>query len=567
MPFRLSLAQINPTVGDLTGNAAKILDFARRAAPLRPDLVLFPELALTGYPPEDLLLHGPFLKAAARTLQTLARDFPPGLAAVAGCPEGAPGRLFNAAAVISGGKVRAFYRKQLLPNYGVFDERRYFVPGRDPLLLKSGGALAGVTVCEDIWTAGGPALQAARKGASLILNISSSPYHAGKLDQREKLLRARARESRAHVAYCNLAGGQDELVFDGASFVVDPRGRVLARAPQFQEALLTLDLDLPPARKPARAAFSLPSPSAPRPAVPPAVASPLAELDEIHAALVLGTRDYLRKNGFQKAVVGLSGGIDSSLVACVAADALGRENVVGVTLPSKFNAPETRSDAETLARNLGLAFHSIPIQAVVEKFLEALAPLFAGKPADITEENLQSRVRGVLLMALSNKFGWMVLTTGNKSETSVGYSTLYGDTAGGFAVIKDIPKNLVYRLARRVNERAGREIIPRSVFDRPPTAELRPNQTDQDSLPPYDALDKIVELAVEGDKGLAEILKAGADETAARRVLRLIAAAEHKRRQAPPGVKITPKAFGRDRRMPVTNKYIEDFGSRIAERQ
>lgn len=558
LPFRLALAQINCTVGDFAGNAEKIAAWSAKAEAARADLVLFPELALTGYPPEDLLLKPSFIDAAEQALKNLARRLPSATPALVGTVERRAGLLYNVAALLWRGGVRALYRKQHLPNYGVFDEKRYFTPGDKPLLLDMGGHRLGVTVCEDIWVDQGPARDAARLGASLILNISSSPYHAGKLKVRHDLLKKRAKECRAFFAYCNLVGGQDELVFDGASFITDAAGRVLAQAPQFEEALITSDI-LPPAKKRARApAARVAMPS--QPGRPPLAADKALLLEpeaEVYAALVLGTRDYVRKNGFQKTLIGLSGGIDSSLVACIAVDALGKENVVGVTLPSRFNVAETRADAKTIAENLGIEFHSLPIEPVVEKSLDGLAPLFAGRPPGLAEENLQARVRGTLLMALSNKFGWMVLTTGNKSETSVGYSTLYGDTAGGFAVIKDVPKTLVYPLSRWRNQKAGSAVIPQSVFDRPPTAELRANQTDQDSLPPYETLDKIIRLYVEEEKSLEAILRAGIDRPTAERVLRLIDANEYKRRQQPPGVKITPRAFGRDRRMPITNKFIQ----------
>jgi NAD+ synthase (glutamine-hydrolysing) len=543
MSFRVSLAQINPTVGDLDGNAAKVLAHAARAAVLQPDVVVFPELALTGYPPEDLVLRGHFVRDAAAALARVAKDLPRGLSALVGFVEKGRLGLHNAAAFLRGGKVQGVYRKRLLPNYGVFDEKRYFTPGGKPMLLKLGGVTAAVTICEDIWTTRGPAQEAARLGAKVVLNLSASPYHAGKLTQRRRIVQDTARACKAPVAYCNMVGGQDELVFDGGSIAVDARGRALANAPQFEETVVTVDLPAPGKAAPGR------------PPLTPALSEPLPELEEIYAALMLGTRDYLRKNGFAKAVLGLSGGIDSSLVACLAVDALGKENVVGVTLPSRYNSPETRSDAQILAHHLGIDFKTIPIQTAVDELLDALKPAFDGRPADLTEENLQSRVRGTLLMALSNKFGWLVLTTGNKSEVSVGYSTLYGDTAGGFAPIKDIPKGLVYRLCEWRNMRARTDLIPATVFTRAPTAELRPDQTDQDSLPPYDVLDKAVTLYVEEDKGLDELVKAGIDPATAARVVKLVDGAEYKRRQAPPGVKITPKAFGRDRRMPITNKY------------
>ncbi len=556
--MRLALAQINATVGDLVGNAARIAEYVRRAEDLGADLTVFPELCLTGYPPEDLLLLPRFLRSAQETLKELAAGLPPRVPCLVGTIDGRPGELANAAVLIFGRRVRAVYRKKLLPNYGVFDEKRYFVPGEDPLLLRVRDALVGVTICEDIWVPRGPAWEASRRGAQLIVNISASPYDAGKIHQRIKLLKDRVRESRAAFAYCNLVGGQDELVFDGGSLVLDAKGRVAARAPQFREHLLTVDIDLSPSRRTPSGLVivPVPIPASRRPGVPASpITPPLSEFDEVYSALVLGTRDYLRKNGFTKAVIGLSGGIDSALVACVAVDALGPENVVGVTLPSRFNSAETRSDAEVTAKNLGIAFQSIPIEGVVREFLKVLAPVFAGRPPDLAEENLQARVRGTILMALSNKFGWLVLTTGNKSETSVGYTTLYGDTAGGFAVIKDIPKTLVYRLSLWRNGRPGGPVIPETTLARPPTAELRENQKDQDTLPPYDLLDRVVQMYVEENRGLADIAKTGIDSKVAERLLKLVDLSEYKRRQSPPGIKITPRAFGRDRRMPITNKF------------
>jgi len=554
--FRLALAQINPTVGDLAGNAVRIAEYVRRAEDAGADLVVFPELALTGYPPEDLLLVPRFLRATQETLEDLAAGIPPHVPCLVGTPSGRAGEVSNAAALLHGRRVRALYRKRHLPNYGVFDEKRYFVPGKDPLLLKVAGSLVAVTICEDVWVPRGPAWEAARRGARLFVNMSASPYHAGKILVRTKILRDRIRECRAAAAYCNLVGGQDELVFDGGSLVLDASGRVVARAPQFREHLLIADLDLPPARRSGEGIVSLPD-RAPvsRPVFTPFLAPLPDETEEVYEALVLGTRDYMRKNGFQKALVGLSGGVDSALVACLAVDALGPANVAGVTLPSRFNSGPTRADAEAVAKNLGIAFHSLPIEGIVRAFLDALAPLFSGRPPDITEENLQARVRGTLLMALSNKFGWLVLTTGNKSETSVGYSTLYGDTAGGFDAVKDIPKNLIYKLARWRNARSEPPPIPESTLTRPPTAELRDNQTDQDTLPPYDLLDSVVRMYVEDNKSLADVAKTGVDRPTAARILRMADAAEYKRRQSPPGIKITPRAFGRDRRMPITNRY------------
>jgi len=555
--LRISLAQINCAVGDLAGNVARILEYAEWAGRQEADVVVFPELSLTGYPPEDLVMRRHFQDDTRRALTELAKKMPAGPPALVGFTETAGTDLHNAAAVLFGGKIRAVYRKQRLPNYGVFDEKRYFAPGKELIFLKIRGVCAGITLCEDVWADDGPAPALAKQGAQVILNLSASPYHAGKQSLRRRTIGEVVKKCGRPLVYCNMVGGQDELVFDGGSMAMDAHGRIVADAPQFEECLLTADIPVPPAtRFPKNIVPLSPAPAGTKiPIEPPPSAAPLSELDEIYSALVLGTRDYVKKNGFKKAVLGLSGGIDSSLVACVAVDALGKENVIGVTMPSRFNSPETRSDAEILSRNLGIGFHSVPIETVTEEFLKVLRPVFGDRPRDLAEENLQARVRGTLLMALSNKFGWMVLTTGNKSEVSVGYSTLYGDTAGGFAVIKDIPKTLVYRLARRRNEKAGRQLIPQSVFDRPPTAELRPNQTDQDSLPPYELLDNIIRLYVEEDKGLGEIVKSGVGSEIAAKVLRLVDASEYKRRQAPPGVKITPKAFGRDRRMPITNRY------------
>ncbi len=553
MPLSIALAQINPTVGDLAGNRALIARRAAEAGEKGAALVVFPELALTGYPPEDLLLKPSFLKETRESLISLAKDLPRKLLCVVGTPDGTPGKLTNAAALLFGGRVAGLYHKRLLPNYGVFDEKRYFIPGEKPLTFSVNGTLVGLTVCEDIWFPKGPAWEESLAGARVIVNLSSSPYHAGKLPARLEVLRARAKETGAALVYCNLVGGQDELVFDGASVAVNPRGRVIAQGPQFEEGLVWVSLpSVPPSKKKASLSFTTPSakdaPGATR-------VAPLDRWEEIHRALVAGTRDYVRKNGFARVVLGLSGGVDSAYVAAVAADALGKENVVGVSLPTRFNAKETQNDARAVARNLGIEFHEAPIEPVVRAFMTSLQSFFADKPRDVTEENLQARVRSTFLMALSNKFGWLVLTTGNKSETSVGYNTLYGDTAGGFAVIKDVPKTWVYELVRWRNKKAGTDLVPKSVIDRPPTAELRENQKDEDSLPPYDVLDKIITAYVEEERAPAEIIGGGADPAAVKKAVRLVDVNEYKRRQAPPGVKITPRAFGRDRRMPMTNRY------------
>lgn len=551
---RLALAQFNPTVGDLAGNAARILTLSRNAREAGADLVLFPEMALTGYPPEDLLFEPLFLTKTEKALHSLLKTVPRDLLVVLGAPEGKVGHLFNAAFALYGGKIRAHYHKWFLPNYGVFDEERYFREGVKPTVLDLGGVRIGLTICEDIWRPKGPALAASELGASLILNLSASPYHAGKTKQRLVILRGKSRECGTALAYCNMVGGQDELVYDGGSTVLDRRGDRVALAPLFKEHLLLADLNLPQVRGRA-AETALPAPDRERMPLVPASVPPLKEEEEIYAALTLGTQDYVTKNGFGKVVVGLSGGIDSALVATIAVDALGKENVVGVTLPSRFNSSETREDAERLAENLDIDFLTVGIEDTVQSFLKTLAPLFAGRALDVTEENLQSRIRGTLLMALSNKFGWLVLTTGNKSEISAGYFTLYGDSVGGFAVIKDIPKTTVYDLARWRNGLNTKPVIPTTTITRAPTAELKRHQKDQDTLPPYDILDTIISQHVEENKGLAEIVKKGIEPGIAAKTLRTIDAMEYKRRQAPPGIKITPRAFGRDRRMPITNKF------------
>jgi NAD+ synthase (glutamine-hydrolysing) len=572
-PLRLALAQINAHVGDLEGNAERIREHIDSAREAEAEIVLFPELALTGYPPEDLLLREHFLLAAGEALQSLAADAQ-GIVALVGYPE-RTADVYNALAVLADGELRAVYRKTRLPNYGVFDERRYFQEGEGGAILDIGDARVGLTICEDLWAPGPPASDEALAGASLILNASASPYHAGKGAEREIMLTQRARDNLCAVAYCNLVGGQDELIFDGHSLVIDHAGRVLARGPQFREALLIVDIDLqagisarlrdPRLRPPVRAALpevrqlgSLER--APRPTVT-SLEAPVTELlepeAEVYEALVLGLRDYVTKNRFSRVVLGLSGGIDSTLVALVAVDALGADRVTTVVMPSPYSSGGTQQDARTLAANLGVQCLELPIGPAMEVYDEMLAEIFDGTTPDLTEENLQARIRGNLLMALSNKFGWLVLTTGNKSEVSVGYSTLYGDSAGGFAVIKDVPKLLVYRLCAYRNGRDGKGAgpIPETIVTRPPSAELRPDQRDQDSLPPYETLDPILEGYVERDASREQLLMAGLPEDAIERATTLVDHNEYKRRQAPPGIKITPRAFGRDRRMPITNAY------------
>ncbi|MHB8243415.1 MAG: NAD+ synthase [Solirubrobacteraceae bacterium] len=567
--MRLALCQINATVGDIQGNAELIRTGIHDAREAGAELVLFPELALTGYPPEDLLLKEHFLADAAHALGELAGESA-GIVAVVGFPERAED-VFNAAAVLSQGAVHAIYRKVYLPNYGVFDEQRYFQAGSAGAVLDIGADRVGLTVCEDIWEPGPPASEESLAGATLIVNISASPYHAGKGGERERMFAQRARDNQACVAFCALVGGQDELVFDGHSCVIDHTGRTIARAAQFKEEMLVCDVDLaaaaaarlrdashrPVARRAERRATVLPPlPAVPAgsPPVPTRMCEPLAPVEaEVYGALVLGLHDYVVKNGFQHVVLGLSGGIDSALVACLAVDALGAERVSTTIMPSPYSSHSTQQDARDLSAALGLGARELPIEAVMSAYEWALAEQFAAREADLTEENLQARIRGNLLMALSNKFGWLVLTTGNKSEMSVGYTTLYGDLAGGFAVIKDVPKTLVYRLCEWRNEGPGP--IPASILERAPSAELRHDQRDEDSLPPYPVLDRILEGYVELDQSREQLIAQGLPEQDVERTIRLVDLAEYKRRQAPPGIKITARAFGRDRRMPITNRY------------
>jgi NAD+ synthase (glutamine-hydrolysing) len=570
-PLKLALAQIDSRVGDIEGNVEKISERLAQARDAGAELVLFPELAVTGYPPEDLLLKEHFLLAATEAVSELAREAE-GIVALVGFPERADD-VHNALAVLAEGELQAVYRKSVLPNYGVFDEQRYFQVGQGGAVLQLGDARLGLTICEDIWTPGPPFSDEALAGAPLILNASASPYHAGKGVERERMLVQRARDNLAAVAFCNLVGGQDELVFDGHSLLLDHEGTVLARAPQFAEALTIATVDLQAAmtarlrdtrlRKPVAAALpqvqrlgDLARRENAGQDTPGGDVTPLLEPEaEVYAALVLGTRDYVEKNGFDRVVIGLSGGIDSTLTLLVAVDALGADRVITVTMPSRYSSSGTRDDAKVLADNLGVELREIAIAPAMETYDEMLASHFEGREPDITEENLQARIRGNLLMALSNKFGWLVLTTGNKSENSVGYSTLYGDSAGGFAVIKDVPKTLVYRLVDFRNARDADHPVPRSIIDRPPSAELREDQRDADSLPDYDTLDAILQAYIEEDADPEQLERAGFPRDAVDKVIELVDRAEYKRRQAPPGIKITPRAFGRDRRMPITNGY------------
>jgi len=569
---RLALAQIDTTVGDLDGNRDLILSRLEEAKDLGADIVLFPELAITGYPPEDLLLRPSFIRAAERSLAQVAKEAHGGIVAFVGAPH-LDRDLYNACAVCAGGEVKAIYHKRFLPNYGVFDEHRYFASGRDLFLLEHGEALIGPTVCEDVWQPGPPATDLALAGAQLLVNISASPFHVGKDVEREQMLQTRARDNVCYVAFVNAVGAQDELLFDGHSVVLDDEGEVLARAPGFEEALLVVDIEpeeavgrrLRDVRRrslesereaiPEVPVVHIGTPRAVGDPVEAAIAPMHADLEQMRLGLELGLRDYVEKNGFRDVVIGVSGGIDSALATAIAREALGPGRVHAVSMPSRFSSEETRRDARRLAESLGTSFLELPIEPVVESLLETLAETFAGQEPDTTEENIQARARGVLLMALSNKFGWLVVATGNKSELSVGYATLYGDMAGGFALLKDVYKTDVFRLAKHLNERAGEELIPQTIIDRAPTAELRDNQLDEDSLPPYPELDRVLEEYVELDRSREDLIADGFDPDVVDRALAMIDRAEYKRRQAPPGVKIRPKAFGRDWRLPITNRW------------
>jgi len=537
--IRIALAQINPTVGGIEGNVLKICDYIQRAKEKQSSLVIFPELSITGYPPEDLLLKRHFiddnLEALSRVIEN-TKD----IAAVVGFVDRKDSILYNAAAIIQNCKMIGVYHKVFLPNYGVFDEYRYFTAGTETPVYRIEDINIGVNICEDIWHPEGPAKYQALAGAEIILNINASPYHMGKAHLREKMISERASDNKVVIAYLNTVGGQDELVFDGGSFIADKTGEIIVRGKQFEEEMIISEIALdgynppiPPLTKGGEGGFE----------------------EEVYKALVLGTRDYVIKNDFKQAVIGLSGGLDSSLVAAIAVDAIDKENVSGIFMPSPYTSKESREDAYELARSLGIKIIEAPISNIFEVYRESLKMEFKGLPDDKTEENLQARIRGNILMAFSNKFGWLVLTTGNKSEMSVGYATLYGDMAGGFAVIKDVPKTLAYELCKWKNSEEGRAVIPERVLWKEPSAELRPDQKDTDSLPPYPVLDPILKAYVEDDKSFEDILPSGCDIECTRKVIEMIDRSEYKRRQSPPGIKITPRAFGKDRRFPITNKY------------
>ena len=585
--FRIAMVQMNPTVGDLDGNVRRILGWLREAKKTKPDLVAFPELAITGYPPEDLLLKPQFVEDNRRALNEVARACGELVVVIGYVGQGGlsdqkeaassvlpAGRheLYNAAAIIAERRLVTTYAKWYLPNYGVFDESRYFHPGRRLPLVTVNGTVVGVNICEDIWLPEGPTRTQAAAGAEVIVNINASPFHVGKSRSREQMLATRARDNRVIVTYTNTVGGQDELVFDGHSVIVDHTGELVARAKGFEEDLLTADLNIESVararvaqgRKPDvsgkvaaavdRIALKV-RPQGKRTRLIPSTVILADPLDEVYHALRLGVRDYVKKNGFKRVVIGLSGGIDSALTAVIAVDALGTENVMGVFMPSPYTSKESRDDTDELVRRLGIQVKTLPITPAFRSYLQTLKGLFQGTKVDTTEENLQARIRGNLLMALSNKFGHLVLTTGNKSEMSVGYATLYGDMAGGFAVIKDVPKTMVYELAQRRNQQGAIAVIPKRILDRPPTAELRPDQKDEDSLPPYAMLDPILKAYVEDDRSVDEMVEMGFDRKTVLRVVGLVDRSEYKRRQAPVGIKITHRGLGKDRRMPITNGY------------
>jgi NAD+ synthase (glutamine-hydrolysing) len=571
--LRIALAQINCCVGDLDGNTAKILDYIDRGRKAGANIVVFPELAVTGYPPEDLLLKPSFLEGNLKSLDRIVAASND-ITVICGFVD-VDDDIYNAAAIINNGRLSGVNRKVFLPNYGVFDELRYFQKGCDTTIYRFGGPVFGVSVCEDMWYPDGPHRTQALAGAQVLININASPFYSLKWKWRESMLATRAVDNAAYIVYVNMVGGQDELVFDGHSMIVDPRAKLVARGRPFEEDLIVADLaigsvwhtrladprwrqEAPACREPAFPVdmIDLGTPAEKeKPAILERRVSPPERVEEVYEALVLGTRDYVRKNKFEHVVIGLSGGVDSALTAAIAVDALGSESVSGVSMPSVFTSEGTRADAERLAEQLGIELLTIPIQEILESYKTALKPAFAGRPEDVTEENIQARIRGNYLMALSNKFKWLVLTTGNKSELATGYATLYGDMAGGFAVLKDVPKTLVYELS---NFRNGiSPSIPQSIIDRPPSAELRPDQLDQDTLPPYSVLDPILHLYIEQDASPAEIAAKGFPEDVVRKVIGMVDKNEYKRRQSPPGVKITPKAFGKDRRLPITNAFHE----------
>ena len=564
--IKIALAQMNPVVGDIDGNAARIVDAISAARDGGAQIVAVPELAVSGYPPEDLVFKRSFMQANVEAVDEIAEQTGD-LLAVVGFVEAGHDRLYNSAAICHGGRVVAIYRKQRLPNYGVFDERRYFEPGRGHTLIDTLDGVVGVCVCEDIWFPDGPGVSQGDAGAQIVININASPFQKGKLKEREEMLAARAKRAKAAIAYVNTVGGQDEVVFDGGSLIVDADGRTIARYPQFEEHLETIDVPLGEAHSsahPDMKRIELELREVPGPANQPTTPRELSKEEEIYSALKLGLRDYVRKNNFKKVVVGLSGGIDSALTATVAADAVGADNVLGITMPSNYSSEHSVGDSKALASNLGLELREIHIAGVLHSFEQALTGAFGKEEPGLAEENLQARIRGNLLMAVSNRYGHLVVATGNKSEMACGYATLYGDMAGGFALLKDVFKTEVYELARWRNGIS--EAIPESTLTKPPSAELRPDQKDSDSLPPYDVLDPILEAYIEDIADPPEIIARGYDEATVRKVITLVDRAEYKRRQAPPGPKVTIKAFGRDRRLPITNAWRDLGNTKLPDR-
>jgi NAD+ synthase (glutamine-hydrolysing) len=563
----VATAQINAIVGDFKYNADKVKAGIKQARKIEADVIIFPELTLTGYPPEDLLHKEGFVQKNLATLQKIVTHTK-GITAIIGYVEPMGGKLYNSAALISDGKFLGSYRKSCLPNYGVFDEKRYFHEGEGLVRFTQKGVTLGLTVCEDIWFADGPGKKLCGEGnVDVLLNISSSPYHKGKGLDREAMIRSRARQYKSFIVYANLVGGQDELVFDGQSLVIGPKGKLIAHGNSFVEEMMVVDLEVQPKSRMIKGNKSKPAgiktykialkekPGYCKKALPEREFKRREEIEEVYEALVLGTRDYITKNGFKKVVIGLSGGVDSAMTAVIAKDALGAENVVGVLMPSPYTSKESVVDSLALAEQLNIETHTLPIEEAMGAYERILANIFEGTPADSTEENIQARIRGNLLMALSNKFGWLVLTTGNKSEYSVGYCTLYGDMAGGFAVLKDVPKTWVYELGEWVNKRDSKIVIPEDILTKEPSAELRPNQKDTDSLPPYPLLDNVLLRYVEEDQSLKELPRLGLSSREIQRIIRMVDMNEYKRRQGPPGIKITPKAFGKDRRLPITNHF------------
>ncbi|MDP3789747.1 MAG: NAD+ synthase [Candidatus Omnitrophota bacterium] len=554
--IRLALAQINCTVGDLSGNCEKICQYISKAESAGADIVSFPELAVTGYPPEDLLFKAHFVERNIDTLKRIAKRADD-IVVIVGFADRRGSKVFNSAAVLHRGKIIAIYHKMLLPNYGVFDEVRYFKFGEEVLVFKINDVIFGVNICEDIWHKKGPIKEQSEKGANVIITINSSPYHIGKIKERERIIQANAKKNKVFISYVNMVGGQDELVFDGRSMVVDSRGKIIARAKAFEEDLLISDIELESHHKKPHARFiELKKRFLEKPIRLNKRLSPVLDnCEEVYKALILGLKDYVNKNGFSKVVVGLSGGVDSAIVATLAADAIGKENVTGVFMPSRYSSMESAEDAKGLASILGIRYEVISIEHIFKSYLLTIEPLFADFEKNIAEENLQARIRGNILMALSNKFGWLVLTTGNKSEMSTGYATLYGDMAGGFAVIKDVPKTLVYRISRYRNSIS--QVIPHRILTKEPTAELKPNQKDSDTLLPYAKLDPILKSYIEDDRDIKKIVSLGFNGKDVLKIIAMVDKSEYKRRQSPPGIRITPRAFGRDRRMPITNRYKE----------